>query len=170
MLKQVARIHKSVAVHILREPYAIFPFGEIGERNGAVAVYYVVAQNLVPLFTEKVNYVFVFHARHHKVEPAQLVVGRQGDFHLKAVVVEPVDVHELALRNLEIVVISDLKGGVGGNSVEPEVQRVLFHLVCAESLLLARVYVAIDEGVKGRFDERIFELNPDSILLHVFRV
>ena len=48
----------------------------------------------------------MMHAHHVKGQRAEFVILRQRNLHLRTVIVEPVDITELTMRDLEFVLIT----------------------------------------------------------------
>lgn len=100
---------------------------------------------------------------------AQIVIVRERDFDLSAVVPIPVDVLEGSFRNLESIFIARLDLDLRGDVVFSQVQRIAFYLEFLDLFFLSWIYRFENQRVESSQDRWIIEFQRDSVLLEGLR-
>lgn len=83
---------------------------------------------------------------------AQIVIVRERDFDLSAVVPIPVDVLEGSFRNLESIFIARLDLDLRGDVVFSQVQRIAFYLEFLDLFFLSWIYRFENQRVESSQD------------------
>lgn len=132
---------------------------------------HITANNAGFPLIKKVYDVFVaVHTRKRQLEVAQIVIVRERDFDLSAVVPIPVDVLEGLFRNLESIFIARLDLDLRGDVVFSQVQRIAFYLEFLDLVSFCLGFIDLkNQRVESSQDRWIIEFQRDSVLLEGLR-